>query len=239
MTSLGITVRTLAGFGIGAALAVAILLGLAVPESASAGAYKCEDRFLEVIDEMQLRAAALKVLPKSVHLDKVGPCRNPDSAHARISTKKVLSIEGVQQWYEFTCWRVAQPWKCDPPEFKQLIAYTSAVRGIRRRVALSFDRDVSLARARVLSQRALEIYADPAILLSECEIGGIKRADLVDLRNGPLPSTNKLIDVRVSHEGLGDSAWLPDVSLSIQFSTTTDGAGNAEEMCWNQVIVTA
>jgi hypothetical protein len=82
-----ITEGALASFGIGAALAVIVLLSVAVPKAASAGAYKCEENFLDGIDEMQLRAAALKVLPKSVHLDVVGPCRNPDSAHAWISTK--------------------------------------------------------------------------------------------------------------------------------------------------------
>jgi hypothetical protein len=117
----------LAVFGIGAALALAVPFGVAVPTIASAGAFKCEDRFLDSIDEMQLRTAALEVLPKAADLDELGPCRNPDSAHARISTKKIQTVEGVQQWYEFTCSRHAQPWRCDPPEFKQAISLSMTV----------------------------------------------------------------------------------------------------------------
>jgi hypothetical protein len=139
-----------------------------------------------------------------------------------------ISIEGVRQWYEFTCYRNAQPWRCDLPEFKQSISYDLTVKGVRRQVALSFDRDVPLNRARQLAQRALEIYADSSVLLSQCEIGGVKRPELVDLRNGSLPLSHESTEVRVSHEGLGDSAWLPDVSLSIQFSAMTDGADNAQ-----------
>jgi len=183
------TTRTLTSLGIGAALILAVLLGVGVPGSASAGAYKCEDRFLDDIDEMQLRAAALRVLPKSTHLDAVVPCRNPDSAHARISTKRVASIEGVQQWYEFTCSRESQPWRCDPPEFKQAITYSLKVGGVSRVVALSFGKEFSLSRAQSLSQKALEIYTDPTVRLPECEIGGVKRPDLVDLRNGELPAS--------------------------------------------------
>jgi hypothetical protein len=92
---------SLVWFGIGTAFALAVLFGAAVPKSASAGAFKCENRWLYEGDEMALRVAALKVLPKSTHLEEVAPCRNPDSAHAWISTKKGTSKEGVQQWYEF------------------------------------------------------------------------------------------------------------------------------------------
>jgi hypothetical protein len=231
------TAGSLACFSVGAAIAVIVLLGVAVP--ASAGAFKCEDRFLDDIDEMQLRAAALKVLPGSTHLDVVGPCRNPDSAHAWISTKKVTSVEGVQQWYEFTCWRKAQLWKCEPPEFKQSISYDVIVNGVRRPVALIFDRDVPLNRAKVAAQKALEVYANPSVWLSQCEIGGIKKPDLVNLRNDPLPPIEKVTEVRVSHEGLGDAAWLPDVMVKIEFSTPTSAAGDADEMCWSVLIVVA
>jgi hypothetical protein len=81
--------RHLAGFGICAAFALVVLLGLAVPEVAQAQMRKCEDHFLDADDDMRLRPAALKVLPKSVHLDAIGACRNSRSADAWISTKIV------------------------------------------------------------------------------------------------------------------------------------------------------
>jgi hypothetical protein len=239
MTSRGVTVGTLAGFAIISALIVAVLFGVGVPVSASAGAYKCEDRFLDDIDEMQLRAAALQVLPKSTHLDAVAPCRNPDSAHARISTKKILSIEGVQQWYEFTCSTEAQPWKCAPPEFKQVIPLSMTVGGVSRLVALSFDKEFSFARARTLPQKALEIYADSSVRLPQCDLGVGRRPDLENLRNGDLPPADTAVDVNVNHEGDVVAVWLRDLQLEIQFPNTTAGANAPDAPCWNMVIVTA
>jgi hypothetical protein len=225
-------------FGAGVVAALAFLLAVAVPQSAFAGAYKCEDRFLNDVDEMLLRAAALRILPKSTHLDSVVPCRNPDSAHARISTKKIISIEGVQQWYEFTCSREEQPWKCDPPEFNQSITFALEVNGVSRLVALSFDEHFSLARAQVLSQKALEIYVNPKLRLPQCELGGVKKPDLVDLRNGNLPAADAAIDVNVNHEQTAEAVWLRDVDVEIQFPPATNES-NAAELCWNDIIVTA
>jgi hypothetical protein len=236
MTSREMEVRILVRLGIGAAIAFTFLMGIAVPKGASAGAYKCEDRFLDDIDEMQLRAMALRVVPKEVHLDEVAPCRNPDSAHAWISTKKKRSSEGVQQWYEFTCRRNAQPWICDNPEFRQSVSATVILGSLRHLIALSFDKDISANRARLLGQKALEIYSNPTGPLSECESDVLTKPSSVDFRNGPLPPADKAIDVRVSHEDLSDSVWLPDVSTEIHFSTSTDAP---EATCASTVIVLA
>jgi len=48
----GLAVKTLARIGIGAAFAVIVLLGVAVPDVASAGEYKCEHRWLYEDDEV-------------------------------------------------------------------------------------------------------------------------------------------------------------------------------------------
>lgn len=69
-----------------------------------------ENWWLYEDDEMALRVAALKVLPKSVHIDDVAPCRNPHSAHAWISTKRGTSKEGIQQWYELKM--PSGAWQC-------------------------------------------------------------------------------------------------------------------------------
>lgn len=87
---------------------------------------------------------------------------------------------------------------------------------------------------------ALAIYGDLSVRLPQCELGGVKRPDLVDLRYGDsLPSPDKPTEVRVSHEGLAESAWLLDVSVSIQFPTTAGGASTPDAVCWNAVIVVA
>jgi hypothetical protein len=51
----GMAVKTLACIGIGAAFAVIVLLGIAVPGVAAAGSFKCENRWLYEDDEMALR----------------------------------------------------------------------------------------------------------------------------------------------------------------------------------------
>jgi hypothetical protein len=51
MTRRRMPIQGLAIFRIGAALALAVLFGGSVPTKASAGAFKCQDRFLDSIDE--------------------------------------------------------------------------------------------------------------------------------------------------------------------------------------------
>jgi hypothetical protein len=223
--------------GIGVAITLAVLLGVAMPGVAQAGMRKCEDHFLDADDEMQLRAAALKVLPKSVHLDEVGACRNPRSADAWISTRKSTSIEGVQQWYEFTCSRMSQPWKCDPPEFKQSFAMSVKVAGVLHSVELSFGKESSLERARVLATRAIEVYFDPTSLLPACGVRDLNEADRLraQSRLSPLPLGGDAIHVSVSNEAK-DSVALDDVDVKIDFRPSADATGS-EPVCWWQLIV--
>jgi hypothetical protein len=230
------TVRTV-GPGIGAAFAFIVLFGAAAPDVASAGAFKCENWWLYEDDEMALRVAALKVLPRSVHIDDVAPCRNPHSAHAWISTKRGTSKEGIQQWYEFTCRREAQPWKCDQPEVKQLIATTVFVGGVSHPVELSFDKESSLKRAHVLASRAIEVYLDPASQLPSCGVSSLEEGYFLRAQSSlsPLPSGGKAIHVSVSNQAK-DSVALDDVNVRIDFRPTADAAGS-EAVCWWQVVV--
>jgi hypothetical protein len=231
------TVRTLAGLGIGAAFAIAVLLGVTLPKPASAGAFKCEDHFLDEVDEMQLRAAALKVLPKSVHLDEVAPCRNPDHAHARISTRKGTSKEGVQQWYDFTCWRKAQLWKCDPPDFRQLINTTLTVDGASHDVELSFEKDIPLERARSLATRAMAIYRDSTSRLPGCLAQPSKESDPIDLyqRNG-LNLDKDPVRISVEHHAGREEVVLEDVAAIIGFAASSEDE-SAAAVCWDDYII--
>jgi hypothetical protein len=227
----------LAGLGIGIALAVAILLGVAVPGVGHAGMRKCEDHFLDADDEMRLRAAAIKVLPKSAHLDEVGACWNPRNAYAWISTKKGTSIEGVQQWYEFPCSRKAQPWQCDPPRLKQTFAMSVNVAGASHLVELSFGREFSLERARALASRAIEAYLDPTSQLPSCGVRSLEEGYRLRGQSSlsPLPSGDKAIHVSVSNAAK-DSVALDDVNVRIDFRPNADAA-LTEAACWWQLIV--
>jgi hypothetical protein len=231
------TSQSLVGLGCGAALTVAVLFGLTAPRVGHAGMRKCEDHFLDADDDMRLRAAALKALPKSAHLDEVGACRNPRNAYAWISTKKVLSIEGVQQWYEVTCSRKAQPWQCDPAEFKQSFAMSVKVAGVSHLVELSFGKEFSLERARALASRAIEAYLDPTSQLPLCGVSSLEEAYRLRAQSSlsPLPSGEKAIHVSVSNEAK-DSVALDDVNVRIDFRPSADAAGS-EAACWWQLIV--
>ena len=233
-------VRTLVYLGIGASIALVVLLGIGVPRVGQAGMLKCEDNWLHDDDEMSLRAAALKVLPKSGHLVVTHTCRNPDSAYGFIETKKNVTNEGVQQWYELTCRRMAQPWKCEPPEFKQLIALSINVAGVSRLVDLSFDKESSLERARILAARAIEVYFDPTSRLPSCGVSNSEEGYLLSAQSSqsPLPSGEKAtIRISVSNE-TKNSVTFDDVNVSIDFRRNGTAAGY-EAVCWWQLIVVA
>lgn len=233
----GMAVKTLACIGIDAAFAVSVLLGVGVPDVASAGEYKCENRWLNEGDEMALRAAALKVLPKLTHLEDVAPCRNPRSAHAWISTKRGTSKEGVQQWYDFTCWRKAQLWKCDPPDFRQLINTTLTVDGASHDVELSFEKDIPLERARSLATRAMAIYRDSTSRLPGCRAQPSKESDPIVLyqRNG-LTLDKDPVRISVEHHAGREEVVLEDVAAIIGFAASSEDE-SAAAVCWDDYII--
>ena len=233
------TVRILAYLGIWAALALAVVFGIAVPRVGQAGMLKCETDWLYDYDEMALRAAALKVLPKSVHLVVTGACRNPDWAYGFIETKKITTQEGVQQWWQFNCQREPRMWKCEQPEFKQLFALSVSIAGVSHLVELSFGKESSLERVRDLASRAIEVYADPVSRLPACGTKGLKESDQLGKwdHHGPLPTGDNAIHISVSSDAK-DSVDLDDVDVRIEFRPTADTAGFEAECWWIVVIVT-
>lgn len=224
---------------IGGATALAFLLGVAVPGVGHAQMLKCENDWLDEYDEMALRAAALKVLPKSVHINVTGACRNPDWARGYIESSKSVTAEGVQQWWQFVCRREARMWKCEPPAFKQLFALSVSVAGVSHPVELSFDKESSLERIRVLASRAIEAYLDPTSLLPSCGVSDPKESYRLRAQSslGPLPSGENAIHVSVSSDAK-DSVDLDDVGVRIDFRSSTDGAGFEAVCFWQLVVVT-
>jgi hypothetical protein len=122
MTRRGMTVRTLAGLRIGIALALTVLLGLAVPDIAHAQMLICASHSLNRDDANRLKIAARAVVPKSARVWVEGACLNPGGALGFVETRKVVTAEGVQQWWTLRCQRDAEDWECDAPGFKQFIA---------------------------------------------------------------------------------------------------------------------
>jgi hypothetical protein len=71
-------VRVLGSLGIGAAIALAILLGVAVSEVARAQTLICASRSLNRDDASRLKVAARAVVPKSAHTLIESACVNPE-----------------------------------------------------------------------------------------------------------------------------------------------------------------
>ena len=227
-----------ASVAVGGSLALIVLFAVAGTGVAHAQMFKCENDWLQEYDEMELRAAALKVLPKSVHLGAIRACRNPNWARGFIETPKNITVEGVQQWYEFSCQRDAQFWRCEPPEFKQFIATTVAAGGSTLALELSFDKGTSLERARRLASRAIGIYAEPASRLPACTVKEPKESDFLGAKynHTPLPTGNNVVHVSVSGDANAESVSLDDVDVDIEFPLNRNAA-SSEGICWYVVII--
>jgi hypothetical protein len=222
----------------GLTVAATVFAVTAAPGPSYAGQLKCVTPWLAADDELLLRAAALKVLPKSAHLTVTGACRNPDWAIGFIETQKSVTAEGVQQWWELICRRKAYTWECDPPEFKQSINLSLVAGGATRQITLSFDRQLNLDRARRLAARAIDIYADPASRFPGCKITDHEESEIVDVhRSQSLTSGKDPIQIAVDRDQGMDTVWLNDVFVAIEFPSYENDAAELEAACWNDVVV--
>jgi hypothetical protein len=140
---------------IGVAAALAFLLGVAVPEIVRAQTLICASHSLNRDDANRLKAAGRTVLPKSAHILIEGACLNPGRALGFVETQKIVTAEGVQQWWTTICRRDSKDWECDEPGFKQFIATRLEV-AESHPVELSFDQGSSLERVRALAALAIE-----------------------------------------------------------------------------------
>jgi hypothetical protein len=97
----GMAVRILASLGFGAAIALAALLGVAVPGVARAQTLICARHSLGHDDANQLKVAARAVVPKSAHIFIESACVNPGRALRFVETQRIVTAEGVRQWWLF------------------------------------------------------------------------------------------------------------------------------------------
>ena len=237
MTRPGMAVRLLAGAGIGATLALVVLLGVLVPDVVRAQMLICASHALKREDAASLKVAARALLSQSARVLITDACVNPGYALGFLETPKILTADGVQQWWTLNCRREAKPWACDAPGFKQFIAARIDIRGEFHRVELSFDEGFSLDDVRALASRAIEIYTDPASRLPACGTEAPQASDQLSTweRHGSLPTGDKVIHVSVSSKAKG-SVDLDDVDVRIDFRSGANAAGS-EAVCWWRLIV--
>ena len=213
-------------------LAVGFLGVALAPYSAGAQMLRCAGHHLSAGDRTAVRVAAQALLPKGVGPVISGPCRNPDSARAWISTAKIRTALGVQQWREFSCSRGDGPWQCAAPEFKQRINVSLTVREKPHRVEINFDEATSLERARALAGRALAVYADAGKQIAACDNGALQT-----YRESQQWFWTRPIVLTVSHDGVQDQVYFEGTDVVLQFSGTAADRDKLEPLCWGTMIV--
>jgi len=119
----------------GAALLVSAVLAVPAlhPIPSAAAEMDCASESLNRQDIAKVEAVARPTLARSVHLEVTYACWNPDHSRAEVSTPKVPTPEGAQQWWAVSCQRDESTWTCDRPELKQFIAVDLAVKELRTR----------------------------------------------------------------------------------------------------------
>jgi hypothetical protein len=219
-------------------LAAIVLAGAAAhPIPSVAAEMDCASQSLNRQDIAEVEAAARRTLPASGHLQVTDACWNPDHSRAEVTTPKVRTPEGVQQWWAASCQRNEATWTCEPREFKQFIAEDLAIGDQSHAVQLSFGQGIPVARARSLASRALSIYADTSSRIRDC--GNIeKRAPepVESHRHDKRANPAEPFHVNVIRDGLMDSVWLDDVDVKISFDATNDPAGE-HSPCWLNIVV--
>lgn len=218
-------------------LTAALLVAIASPPTpAAAEMLRCASHSLNRQEIADAAAVARRALPSSVHLVATGACWNPHSARVWLETSKVVTPEGVNQWWVVWCQGDESTWTCDAPKFKQAILVTLPVGDETRRVELSFDKPISLERARALTARALAIYGDPTARIPTCSGKDIEKppSDPHGVA-GPLLRVDP-IGVTVSRHDTRDSVELEEVYLDFEFLRTEDDSA-MQVPCWLGVIV--
>jgi hypothetical protein len=237
MTRRGLPVQTLAGLAIGAALAVAVLVGVAAPGIVHAQILKCEIRTLQPNDERRLVASARSTFPPGLQAFVTHPCRNGGSAIAGVVTEHLKESNGVLHWWELSCRRETEDWKCDPADFKQFVSTTLLIRGRPRRVAISFGKVATLSQVRQLSSDAINLYLDPASHVRSCSSDVIESRWAIIRAREKLPGPKKPIYVAVSVDGDVNSVMLSDINMEIRLPRSSVNVSNPATACFYELVI--
>jgi hypothetical protein len=233
----GMAATSLVCYGIGAALVVTILWGVAAPGIAHAQMLTCEFRILQPNDERRLLASARSSFPPDLEAFVTHPCRNGSGALAGVVTEHVKESNGVLHWWELTCRRDTDDWKCNPAKFKQFVNTTARIKGRPRQIAISFGKDTTFAQVRELSLDAINLYLDPASHVRSCSTDVIESRWAVIRARDKLPPPKKPIHVEVSAETEANSVMLSDIDVEIRLPHSNADVSNPTAACFNEFVV--
>ena len=213
-----------------------LLLGAALTHAASPAAPECTSRTLSPADELAVNVAAGAVVPRTITFQIVERCVTGADSYAWIATTRTRSRE-AEQWWEYTCRKGLMKWSCSEGEFRQLFAVHLQALGRTQGLQAIAHGEVPEDAARTLAAAALQVYANPAAHLPECNRHAADARDWSTLppAERALPADGP-VDADVWHKGEAD---VVDFNLQTRFvfAAQQPDPRNPVPRCWSFVPV--
>ena len=213
-------------------LACVALLGLAGARAQAApGADECRSRNLTPADELAVTAAAGAVVPRTTAFQIVERCVTAEDSYAWIATARTRSRE-AEQWWEYTCRKGLMKWSCGEGEFRQLFAVHLQAGGRTQGLQAISHGEIAPERARALAAAALQVYADPAAHLTECNRPAADARDWSTLAAAEraLPADGP-VDADVWHKGDADVVDF-NLRMRLVFAAEQADPRKPAPKCW-------
>jgi hypothetical protein len=216
--------------------AALLVLGSGLAHAAADAAPDCSSRSLTPADELAVNAAAGAVVPRTVAFQIVERCVTAQDSYAWIATARTRTRE-AEQWWEYTCRKGLMKWSCGEGEFRQLFTVHLQAGGRSQGLQAISHGEVPEDSARALAAAALQVYANPAAHLAECnrhpadarDWSALSPADRALPEDGP-------VDADVWHKGDVD---VVDFNLQTRFVFAAQQADprNPVPRCWSFVVI--
>jgi hypothetical protein len=216
--------------------ATLLTLVSAPAHAAAEVAPECRSHTLTAEDELAVKAAAGAVVPRTVAFQIVERCVTAQDSYAWIATARVRTRE-AEQWSEYTCRKSVMKWSCGEGEFRQLFAVHLEPSGRTQALQAIAHGDVSADSARALAAAALQVYANPAAHLAECNRPAADARDWATLppAQRALPADGP-VDADVWHKGEADVVDF-NLQTRIVFAAQQPDPRAPSAKCWAYITL--
>ncbi len=218
------------------ACALFLAAGTGAARAAAGAAPACTSRSLSPADELAVTAAAGAVVPRTVTFQIIERCVTPQDSYAWIATSRTRTRE-AEQWWEYTCRKGLMKWSCGEGEFRQLFAVRLQPGGRTQGLQAISHGEVPEEHARSLASAALQVYANPAAHLAECNRHAADARDWSTLppAERALP-TDDPVDADVWHKSDADVVDF-NLQTRIVFAAQQADPRNPVPRCWSFVVI--
>ncbi len=208
------------------------LLALAVlaPQAHAAGA-DCIRHTLTPAEELDAKAAAGAVVPRTTPFQVVDRCVTAQDTYAWIATERVRTRE-AQSWWEYTCRKGLSRWNCGDGEFHQLISVRVENAGRTQGVEAIAHDNLAPEAAREFAAAATRLYLSPSVHLPECGRRAQDARDWSSLKTGdrPVPADEPLVADVWSKGDLYYADF--NLTLRVVFAAKQADARSPQPQCW-------